>query len=143
MKIFSGRRLLVNSSTHHSVIKHLERRRNAEYNYGKNWQSHEKRQGLIGHTVLGLYVSSAHADMRHSGMFMGIRFTRDRIVHFRMNEDEYDWLKTMSISTNVSMSDIILYALRSTYKSFGDYSTINKIEETLRGANDEEITYKV
>lgn len=74
---------------------------------------------------------------------MGVRFTRDRIVHFRMNEDEYDWLKTMSISTNVSMSDIILYALRSTYKSFGDYSTINKIEETLRGANDDEITYKV
>ena len=60
-----------------------------------------------------------------------------------MSEEEYDWLKTMSISSGVNVTDIILYSLRSTYKSFGDFDTISKIEDTLKGAHDEEITYRV
>lgn len=72
-----------------------------------------------------------------------MRETKDRIINFRVSEEEYDWLKTMSISSGVNVTDIILYSLRSTYKSFGDFDTISKIEDTLKGAHDEEITYRV
>lgn len=92
---------------------------------------------------MGVTLHSVHSVTGHSRLFMGVRFTRDRVVHFRLSDDEYDWLKAMSLSTGVTITDIILYSLRSTYKSFADYETINKIEETLRGANDDEITYKV
>lgn len=92
---------------------------------------------------MGVTLHTVHTVTGHSRLFMGMRFTRDRVVHFRLSDDEYDWLKAMSLSTGVTITDIILYALRSTYKSFADYESISKIEETLRGANDEEITYKV
>lgn len=124
-------------------VARIERRRNAKHYHGEHRESNEEGQGFSGNAVLDIAVHSVRSVTGHSRVLMGIKFTRDRVVHFRLSDDEYDWLKAMSLSTGVTITDIILYSLRSTYKSFADYETINKIEETLRGANDDEITYKV